>query len=184
MASGLFKIETERELLAAMPKEYRVELEGKNMSCQEIENRVKLQIAFRRAYYGIPKSTTYLYSNSGIIEHREYVPKPKKKSTPKQHLNKYRTERGLLEWRKIKKQGAECHYCGFFTKQPTRDHIIPKSKGGGLNTENVVIACVHCNGNKADQSYDDFIALGRPRIIDMKNERSLRLMHKMVNHGK
>ena len=167
-----------------MPIEYRVNLDGNKMSCSEIESRVKLQIAFRRAYYGIPSTGYSLYSEGGKIVRREYAPKPKKEKSPNRHRVLYKTERGLISWCKIKKQGAECHYCGMFTKQPTRDHVVPKSKGGRLNTDNVVIACVHCNANKADRSYDEFMSLGRPRIIDMKTERSTMLMNKMYGHKK
>lgn len=48
-----------------------------------------------------------------------------------------------------------CHYCGFlFTaKQITRDHKIPKSKGGRLTVKNTVPACHQCNSLKADMEY-------------------------------
>jgi 5-methylcytosine-specific restriction endonuclease McrA len=46
-----------------------------------------------------------------------------------------------------------CQYCG--EREPTHDltfdHVIPRSKGGRTNWENVVTACIHCNvmkGNK------------------------------------
>lgn len=49
---------------------------------------------------------------------------------------------------------GRCQYC---TKpiprhQATYDHVIPRSKGGRTTWENVVIACVSCNQDKADMT--------------------------------
>lgn len=46
-----------------------------------------------------------------------------------------------------------CQYCG---RQPgraslTMDHLIPRSRGGGLTWENIVTACVHCNQKKGNR---------------------------------
>lgn len=46
-----------------------------------------------------------------------------------------------------------CQYCG---KKPGRDkltldHIIPRSRGGRLNWENIVVACVRCNTRKGNK---------------------------------
>ncbi|MCP4447922.1 MAG: HNH endonuclease [Myxococcales bacterium] len=44
----------------------------------------------------------------------------------------------------------QCQYC--LKKLPardlTRDHVIPRSKGGGMTWENIVAACVGCNRDK------------------------------------
>lgn len=50
----------------------------------------------------------------------------------------------------------ECQYCGgeFKTHQLTFDHVIPRSKGGGTNWENIVAACRDCNGFKANKMPD------------------------------
>jgi len=46
-----------------------------------------------------------------------------------------------------------CAYCGkrFGANDLTRDHIIPKSKGGENSWMNVVTACRRCNGIKGDR---------------------------------
>jgi len=51
-----------------------------------------------------------------------------------------------------------CHYCRDKTpiKKITRDHVVPKSKGGKLTFDNVVPACISCNQNKASFSYHSF----------------------------
>jgi 5-methylcytosine-specific restriction endonuclease McrA len=45
-----------------------------------------------------------------------------------------------------------CQYCNvkFRPSELTMDHVIPRSKGGGTNWENIVAACACCNGKKAD----------------------------------
>ena len=45
-----------------------------------------------------------------------------------------------------------CQYCGesYRTHELTFDHVIPKSKGGNTNWENIVAACQCCNLKKAN----------------------------------
>ncbi len=42
-----------------------------------------------------------------------------------------------------------CQYCGTHTKSLTLDHIVPRSRGGPHEWDNVVSACVQCNHKKA-----------------------------------
>jgi len=50
-----------------------------------------------------------------------------------------------------------CQYCGKHRSQLkgrrylTRDHILPRSRGGGNTWDNVVTACSPCNNRKADR---------------------------------
>ncbi|MCW3782916.1 HNH endonuclease [Defluviimonas salinarum] len=48
------------------------------------------------------------------------------------------------------RDGFRCQYCGeeHAPKDLTFDHVIPRSKGGGTNWENIVAACVPCNTRK------------------------------------
>lgn len=64
--------------------------------------------------------------------------------------------------------GVKCHFCG--DPAETRDHLLPKSKGGTLTPGNWVYACALCNGMKADRTYDEFIAYCRDIIhVEIKN---------------
>lgn len=58
----------------------------------------------------------------------------------------------LQQWEKIlESQGNKCAICGkqfCKSRQPTKDHIIPLSKGGGLTFENVQALCHSCNSSK------------------------------------
>ncbi len=50
-----------------------------------------------------------------------------------------------------------CQYCGnkFKTHELTFDHVVPRSKGGKTNWENIVAACQCCNTKKGNAMPDD-----------------------------
>lgn len=52
----------------------------------------------------------------------------------------------------------KCQYCKQSEPFLTRDHIIPKSKGGTLHSVNVAHVCVRCNTAKGNLYPLDFIA--------------------------
>ncbi len=46
-----------------------------------------------------------------------------------------------------------CQYCGKVLprNELTIDHVIPRSRGGKSNWQNVVLACIQCNADKGDR---------------------------------
>ena len=44
---------------------------------------------------------------------------------------------------------SACHYCG--GPAQSRDHVVPRSRGGRNIAENIVPACLPCNQRKADR---------------------------------
>ena len=48
------------------------------------------------------------------------------------------------------RDGGKCVYCQ--APATSIDHVIPRSRGGGHNWENVVSACHKCNHHKADRT--------------------------------
>jgi 5-methylcytosine-specific restriction endonuclease McrA len=56
-----------------------------------------------------------------------------------------------------RKRGRWCWYCGVWLTRATetKDHKIPKCKGGGRG-ENLVDACINCNNRKDDLSIKQF----------------------------
>ena len=50
----------------------------------------------------------------------------------------------------FRRDGHLCLYCGqsFRARELTRDHVVPRSCGGGDDWENVVSACLACNQRK------------------------------------
>ncbi len=64
------------------------------------------------------------------------------------------------------KHGGRCWYCGCELTAPvgagtmpttaTRDHIVPRSKGGSNRAENIVAACRGCNNAKRTMSVEQY----------------------------
>jgi 5-methylcytosine-specific restriction endonuclease McrA len=58
------------------------------------------------------------------------------------------------------KIGCNCPYCGVqmgrTSYQPSRDHMVPRSRGGILNRTNKAIVCQPCNWDKGDLTIHEF----------------------------
>ena len=64
-----------------------------------------------------------------------------------------------------------CAYCG--AKNPfTKDHVIPKSRGGSDDINNLVWACISCNSKKGNKTPEE----AGMSIIHIKESK--------VNNGK
>lgn len=56
----------------------------------------------------------------------------------------------------IERDGGRCHMCGgqvdarSDARRPTRDHVVPKSKGGRGTDDNIRLAHWRCNQLKGD----------------------------------
>lgn len=48
----------------------------------------------------------------------------------------------------------QCCYCGgkFSTRELNLDHVMPRSRGGSTNWDNIVLSCIPCNTRKADRT--------------------------------
>lgn len=65
-----------------------------------------------------------------------------------------------------------CWYCGI-TGKMTKDHIVPRVKGGKNSSDNLVPSCLLCNGTKGQSDQADFI-----EFLDfMEKELGTRQMH-------
>lgn len=53
-----------------------------------------------------------------------------------------------------KRDNYTCVYCGS-TRQLTLDHVIPKSKGGKNDWNNLVTSCQKCNLKKSNKTLDE-----------------------------
>ncbi len=52
------------------------------------------------------------------------------------------------------RDGNRCQYCGrrFPTVELSLDHVMPRSRGGGTDWENIVCACIRCNVRKGGRT--------------------------------
>jgi len=62
-----------------------------------------------------------------------------------QRINKYAENRPLA----LQKNNGKCVYCG--DPANSVDHIIPRSKGGSDELDNLVPACMDCNRRKKNK---------------------------------
>lgn len=83
---------------------------------------------------------------------------------------------------KIPNRVLSCYLCGMLTskefemeRQPTRDHVIPKSQGG----RSVRYACFDCNQKKANKSLCNFVNDNQNISVDnflKRNENDLEVI--------
>ena len=53
---------------------------------------------------------------------------------------------------------GRCGYCAveISKDETTRDHIVPRAKGGATTDNNLMCCCVECNQRKGDLDVEDF----------------------------
>lgn len=57
---------------------------------------------------------------------------------------------------------GKCNYCGKDCKENYHiDHIIPVSRGGGNNIDNLCLSCPSCNWSKGNKTAEEFIKYRR-----------------------
>jgi len=79
------------------------------------------------------------------------------------------------------RDGNRCQFCGkrFPTSELSLDHVVPRSRGGGMTWENVVCSCVRCNVKKGGRTPDEaHMHLIKPPV---KPKRSPQLAIKLGN---
>ncbi|MBU1820430.1 MAG: HNH endonuclease [Bacteroidetes bacterium] len=64
--------------------------------------------------------------------------------------------RGVMMTRQniFKRDGNRCQYCGTH-EDLTLDHVMPKSRGGKTNWDNLATACKRCNSRKGDYTPEE-----------------------------
>lgn len=78
----------------------------------------------------------------------------------------------------FKRDNKKCVYCGNSKRQElTIDHLIPQSKGGKNEWNNLVTCCKTCNNNKGDMDASDFTS----KAIDPKKPHYLMMLRSSGN---
>ena len=118
----------------------------------------------------------YNFDNTCSIECRRVM--ERKYERKSRYRRKQRIRSGYVEYVSIrvlfKRDGGRCQICGKKLNiknkvphrlAPTRDHIIPASKGGETSYKNMQLACFMCNslkGNRAVDGGEQLLLFGDP----------------------
>ena len=147
-----FKCDYCKKTATTSPSEYKKKKRHFcSMGCYSRYRKEKLPLTEQHAYKGVRKP-----GESKQVYHRLYC-----KNNPEiiSHLKarRYAREKGaegshtLEEWeQKIKEFNNRCAICGG-KKKLTKDHIIPLSKGGTDDIDNIQPLCRSCNSKKSDK---------------------------------
>ena len=72
-------------------------------------------------------------------------------------LRRFRRDRQAIRFSRLNiytRDRFTCQYCGLqlVAEELTFDHVVPRSAGGRTAWDNIVTACVPCNGRKANRT--------------------------------
>jgi HNH endonuclease len=86
----------------------------------------------------------------------------------------------IREYVREREMPNQCIYCAS-TEQISLDHLVPRSRGGTDDEDNVVMACRACNSSKGDRGVYEWFKLDRryevPRIVEGKYLKLLFKLH-------
>jgi len=59
----------------------------------------------------------------------------------------------------IERDGAACVWCGreLWRRDLTREHVVPRSRGGHMTPENALVACRPCNRRRGSRPVDAYV---------------------------
>jgi len=71
----------------------------------------------------------------------------------------------------IERDGATCVWCGreLWRRDLTREHVVPRSRGGHMTEENALVACRPCNRRRGSRPVDAYVRelLGEGAAVDL-----------------
>lgn len=105
-----------------------------------MRNVLKDRVIVLETYDAVLRSPSITYEPPSVVALRDFVRTPDRVPFTRMNL--------------FLRDDFTCQYCG--TKLPpkdlTFDHVVPRSRGGGTNWENIVAACVPCNTRKGSRT--------------------------------
>lgn len=150
-------------------KALRSSIEYKQRLKEYVKNNIlkirETKRKYKKSEKGQITELKYRYSDKGHATSNKNAlrysrtPKGKMSQARANHKRRMRTKNAPstlthLQWNQIlKEQNNYCNMCrnSFKNIKPTRDHIIPVSKGGGLTKKNVQALCQSCNSSKGNK---------------------------------
>jgi len=79
--------------------------------------------------------------------------------TRKNNRSRNSRQRQLIRLRLGAGRGAKCCFClkSLSVVSATIEHIIPVSKGGGWNIENLKLSCFPCNNERGAMAFHEYL---------------------------
>ena len=96
-----------------------------------------------------PRPCGVIHGYKGICEECREIAKQKKAFIRKAYIHK-----DLSMWI-LKRDNFTCQYCN--GSADVADHVIPHSKGGLGDPDNLIAACNSCNMKKGSKTVEEFI---------------------------
>lgn len=143
MVKGSKASEVSRKKMSEAKKGKPSTFKGKKLS---LESREKMSLA-RRAYF-LSLDPHYSYEEKDILA-------DDRKKVRRERVKKYGGFHSVGEWQTLKAQyNWTCPACQ--KQEPkvklTKDHIVPISRGGSDNIENIQPLCASCNSRKSTKT--------------------------------
>jgi len=111
--------------------------------------RLEINLSDRKKEFGIRASRCAIYINLYLFQ--IVLANNKKMVQWRRRKNNLRKNARSKKQSLIKENGKFCGYCKKKCKKLTIDHIVPISKGGLSNRNNLMLACSECNTAKANK---------------------------------
>ena len=92
-----------------------------------------------------------------------------------------RIKRAYIHWL----YNYKCQYCGYdfiknnWSRKSEIDHVVPRSKGGNNDIDNLVLSCHNCNSEKGDKPLEEWLHTAKS-----VNKKYIRKMLDKIKHGK
>ena len=135
-----------RQMLAAgMPLEHAL------TAAEAREASPSSHAAVLRALVDTGADTAVLMAYADVIE-REEAEILARKSRGRILPSDWRDRRLAV----FERDGWRCTYCGTATDVPHCDHVMPLSRGGRSDFDNLTTACAACNTSKRDKTPDEW----------------------------
>lgn len=135
-------------------KENKKEIYDKNKKYRE-KNKEKLRESSRR-YYEENKDKIKSYIKGFYQTDRGRHLRTQHHYNRKRHIEGSIDTLSYEDWQEsLANFNNECAYCGR-RDRIQRDHVVPLSKNGHNNKQNIIPACIHCNSSKNDSPLEEW----------------------------
>lgn len=149
---------------------HKLKRDGFNANCKECNRRYKLKnkekiSKWGRSYYERKRDEIKQKVRNWRQVNRERI-RPLRREEWRRRKARKRNAPGSHTAEDVQRQydfqDGKCYYCGICVGNTYHvDHVVPLSRGGSDDPENIVIACVACNCSKGDKLLEEWELSGQ-----------------------